>query len=418
MEGATGTRRVTIRAAINGDLVRISFPLELADAFLPLIISEQPEVEAIFGAPVIFVDHAPTGGPRWIVEVEPNRAANTLRWHAGSRTLTSIVRDAAGLASTLQLLHSLVTLDVPELSDDITDDLPAAIDRLSIELERGFPGFAIRDLVWAEIRAGFPPAPEMTLEDMERLVARLQDGHTAVRPNVSVYNPPYAVELAHGHAHIRRVPAWSAAAQAGVQPGWLMQLDDIDGSLARTGAPPDAHALVSGRRAIALNGLAERAFTARGPNGETRSWIETARPFSLDELIESTVVAHNAVYVRLHNWIDGVGIEERFDQIIEEHAHRATAEGGRGAAEKRSEPLVLDLRGNTGGNLLLAKRVRRRFLREHTLLGTIRFIRGDGTLAEPVEVWDDPALTGRWPGTLVVLTDSLTYSASEDFLHG
>jgi carboxyl-terminal processing protease len=203
---------------------------------------------------------------------------------------------------------------------------------------------------------------------------------------------------------IRRLPAWSAAAQAGVDPGWSLHVEDIEGWLARTGAPPHAHLLVSGRRAIALNGLAEREFTARGPHGEKRTWIEMVRPFSLDELMDVQVVANGILYVRLHNWIDGVGIEERFDRVIADHAHRGT--------------MVLDLRGNTGGNLLMAKRMRRRFLRERTLLGTIQFTRGDGTLADPVELWEDPADTGCWPGRLVVLTDALTYSASEDFLHG
>ncbi len=395
---------MSLRNDINGRTVSIAFPDELASGFLPLVISEQPEVEAVFGAPVIFVDTPPDRGPRWIVEVQPDRAANTLRWDADSLTLTSIGRDAAGLAGTLQLLHSLVALDVAELSDDIADDLPTAIDRISLELERGFPGFRIRDLDWSAIRGAFPLSAEMSLADVERLVARLQDGHTAVRQNVGVYNPPYTVELSGGRAVIRRLPAWSAAAQAGVEPGWMMELDDIEGWLARTGAPPHAHALVAGRRAIALNGLSEREFTALSPHGEARTWVEIARPFSLDELMDVRVVVDDIVYVRLHNWIDGVGIEDQFDELIADHGHRST--------------FVLDLRGNTGGNLLMAKRVRRRFLRERTLLGTVQFTRGDGTLADPVQLWDEPAEAGRWPGRLVVLTDGLTYSASEDFLHG
>jgi carboxyl-terminal processing protease len=62
---------------------------------------------------------------------------------------------------------------------------------------------------------------------------------------------------------------------------------------------------------------------------------------------------------------------------------------------------------------------RRRFLRERTWLGTIRFTRGDGTLAQPVDLWDEPSTDRvRWGGDLVVLTDPLTYSASEDFLLG
>lgn len=395
---------MSLRDDIAGQLMQIAFPPDLAADFLPLLISEHPELGAVFGAAVEFVDYVPGQGPRWVVDLQPARATNTLRWDAQSATMTSVVRDATGLAATLQLLHSLVALNVTEISDDSADKLPAAIDRISLEIERGFPGFEIRGLHWSEIRRPFPSSDQMSMEDAQELVARLQDGHTAIRANDAVYNPPYAVELTAVGVVMRRVPAWSAAAAAGVQAGWRLELDDVEGWLDRTGAPPHAHALVAGRRAIALNGVSERMFTARGPNGETRSWREFAAPFSLDELMATELIADDFVYVRLHNWIDGLGIEQRFDQIIAEYADRPT--------------MVIDLRGNTGGNLLMAKRMRRRFLRELSLLGTVQFTQGDATLADPVELWDDPAPTGRWPGNLVALTDPLTFSASEDFLHG
>ena len=395
---------MTMREAIAGKEMVIAFPSHLAEGMLPLLQAEIAEFVAVFGAPIRFVEQAPACGPRWIVDESPDTQVNSLRWDSDSLTLTSLVRDKAGLGATLQMLHSLVALEVDELNDAQVDDLPAAIRRLSTEIERGFPGFDIRGLDWTAIRAEFPSDEEMTLDDVQRMVARLQDGHTAVRQNVPVYNPPYAVELEDDRAIIRRVADWSAAAQAGVGPGRTLEINDADGWLARTGSPPHSHALVAGRRAIAFNGVTEREFTATSPNGEQRSWIERAAPFSLDKLMPDHVVVGNIVYVRLHNWIDGVGIPERFDQIISEHAHRDT--------------LVLDLRGNTGGNLLLAQHTRRRFLRERTLLGTIQFTQADGKLAPPVELWDEPLESGCWHGDLVVLTDPLTYSASEDFLHG
>lgn len=393
-----------LREAINGRTMQIAFPPHLAESMLPLMKSEVAEFEAVFGAPIVFVAQVPDVGPRWIVIEKRAASANSLRWNADSLTLTSTVRDAAGLGATLQMLHSLVTLDLSALNDVHIDDLPTASARLSTEIQRGFPGFGIRDLDWEAIRADYPADAALTLADIQRIVARLQDGHTAVRANVPVYNPPYAVELVAGRAVVRRVAEWSAAAKAGTGPGWTLQIDDINGWLARTGSPPHSHALVAGRRAIALNGVAEREFRATSPEGKQRSWTEVAGPFSLDQLLVSNVVADNIVYLRMHNWIEGVGIPERLDQIIAENTHRHT--------------MVLDLRGNTGGNLLMAKQTRRRFLRQRTLLGTIQFTRADGTLAEPVQLWDEPGDSIRWPGELVVLTDPLTYSASEDFLHG
>lgn len=404
MAGEVRTGQRLMREDIAGREMRIVFPLHLAESMLPLLKSEIAEFEAIFGTRVQFVERAPVDGPRWIVDEVSDAASNTLTWDAESLTLTSTVRDAAGLGATIQLLHSLVALNVDELDDARVDDLPDAIARLSTEVERGFPGFGIRGLDWSAIRAGFPTDDEMSLEDVQRMIARLQDGHTAVRENASVYNPPYAVELVDGNAVVRRVAEWSAAAAVGIEPGWTLEIDDVDSWLARTGSPPHSHALVAGRRAIALNGVSEREFIATSPEGERRSWIERAAAFSLDQLLQCNVVADDTLYVRMHNWIDGVGVVERFGEIIAEHQHRKT--------------MVLNLRGNTGGNLLMAQRVRRLFLRERTLLGTVRFTRADGTLADPVDLWEDPAPEGVWPGYLVVLTDSLTYSASEDFLHG
>lgn len=393
-----------MRETIAGREMQIAFPRHLAESMLPLLQSEVAEFEAVFGASVRFVADVPSFGPRWIVAEVPNAACNSLTWDADTCTLTSTVRDAAGLGATIQLLHSLVALEVHELNDARAEALPEATSRISTEIERGFPGFNIRGLDWSAVRAEFPDSDDMTLDDLLRMVARLQDGHTAVRENVPVYNPPYVVELTDDTALIRRVADWSAAALAGIEPGWKLDLDDIDGWQARTGSPPHSHALVAGRRAIALNGASEREFSATSPDGERRTWIEQAAPFSLDQLLVSDVVAGNIVYVRMHNWIEGVGLAEKFEEIILEHRHRQT--------------MVLDLRGNTGGSLLMAQQMRRRFLRQRTLLGTIQFTRADGTMADPVELWDDPAPDGCWPGYLVVLTDPLTYSASEDFLHG
>lgn len=395
---------MTIRDVIAGREIQIAFPDHLAETMLPLLKSEVAEFEAVFGAPVRFVGNAPKTGPRWIVVEDTEAPVNSLRWDAHSATITSHVRDAAGLGNTLQMLHSLVALDMDELNDARVDDLPRAIARISTEIERGFPGFGIRGLGWSVIRSEFPADDDMTLDDVQRMVARLQDGHTAVRGNVPVYNPPYAVELIGGEAVIRRISPWSAAAGAGIEAGWTLEVEDIDGWLARTGSPPHSHALVAGRRAIALNGISEREFHAVSQEGERHSWMELAVPFSPDQLLGVDVVANDIVHVRMHNWIEGMSIEERFDQVTAEHAH--------------CETIVLDLRGNTGGSLLMAQRMRRRFLRKRTLLGTVQFTRADGTLGEPVELWDEPAPSGAWSGDLVVLTDSLTYSASEDFLHG
>lgn len=381
--------------------MQIVFPYGLAAPMLPLLHSEIAELQAVFGGDVIFVDVVPTGGPRWLVEQQLDIRHNTLRWDDATSTLTSIVRDAEGFAATLQMLHSLVTLEVDELTDAPVDDLAIASKRIEREIERGYPGFGIRDLTFADIRP--EPLINPTILDLELMVARLQDAHSAVREHVPVFNPPYACSMHPDGAVFRRVPQGSAAYVAGVRAGWRTVCDDPARWCARTGAPPHVHDLVAGRRALALNGVDERVLKAISPTGEVVPWRERTQPYQLANLLH-TEIEKDIVYVKLQNWIAGIGIEAELAAIF--------------GSYQPGQTMVLDLRGNTGGNLLMAKQTRQCFLRERTLLGTIQFTRGDGTLADPVEIRDEPPPDGAWPGDLVVLTDGLTYSASEDFLHG
>jgi carboxyl-terminal processing protease len=135
------------------------------------------------------------------------------------------------------------------------------------------------------------------------------------------------------------------------------------------------------------------------------TWEEA--PASLPEgpLVTWRRLEGGAGYLRIAVWAAGRGVDEAVDEALAELAG--------------CKPLVLDLRGNPGGNLVLASRTRARFLREETALGEIRYSAGGGRLSEPFPLRADPAPPEqRWPGRLVVLTDPLTFSASEDFLLG
>lgn len=245
----------------------------------------------------------------------------------------------------------------------------------------------------------------MTYADVQRWIAELGDAHTAIRRPVPVFHPPYAVEMTPGAATFRRVPEGSDAWQAGVRAGWSLDVEDPAGWIARNGAPPHARALTAGRRAIAMEGVTERAFTATSPAGEQVTWTERAAAPTLERVFRWWRHDARTGVMWLANWFTGIGFEDALDEALTQL---------RGV-----DRLVLDLRGNTGGNLMLATETRRRFLPERTLLGTIQFTRGDGTLADPVQLWDQPSDERvRWAGELVVLTDPLTYSASEDFLLG
>ena len=374
---------------------------------LPLIHAEKAEFEAVLGVDVDIIEHDPGCGPRWLVTVDPDAPHNTLAFDRDALVLTSRVRDGGGVLASLNLLHSLAGLGVDAISDAPCATLPEAAVRIAREITGTFPGFAIRATTWDAIcaRHDLPREDDITIEDLERWVAELGDAHTAIRRTGGTYNPPYVVRLTREAAKLHRVPEDSPAWAAGVRPGWT--LEGIDGHdwLIRTGAPPHARPWTAGRRAIALNGVDERAFTATSPSGERATWTERPIPPALERVFAWRRLDARTGYIRLANWFAGIGLEDAFDTALTEL--------------RGCQRLILDVQGNTGGNLMLATQTRNRFLRERTLLGAIRFSTGDGRIADPVELWADPEPERlRWEGNLIVLTDPLTYSASEDFLLG
>ena len=385
----------------------VSSTMKEVAASLPLMQSEKAEFEAVLGTEVVFVDEDPGSGPRWLIALDPEREHNELVFDRDALILTSCAKDAAGFMATLNLLHSLVGLGVERITDAPERSTDAAVERVYREIAGTFPGFGIRALDWDEITARHVDGDgaDLTFADFQRWIAELGDAHTAIRRPVSVFNPPYAVTLTSDAATMGRVPEWSAAWLAGVRAGWVLDIVDRADWLERTGAPPHAKALTAGRRAIALDGLSERQFSATSPDGESISWVEQATPFSIDGVFVAEQVDARTAYMHPGNWITGIGFEGAFDEALVQF--------------RGLDRLVIDLQGNTGGNLMLATHLRNRFLRERTHLGSIQFSTGAGTLADPVELWaePDPDRVG-WEGELIVLTDGLTYSASEDFLLG
>lgn len=377
------------------------------DGMLPLIRAEKAEFEAVFCTEVLFVDEDPGSGPRWLIDFDPDRDRNELVWDHDALTLTSRARDATGFMTTLNLLHSLVGLGMKRVTDAPEASTAAAVERVYREIAGTFPGFGIRGLDWDEITVHHVrgDGADMTFAEFQRWIAELDDAHTAIRRPVSISNPPSAVELTPDAVTLRRVPEWSAAWRAGVRAGWELDIDRREDWLLRTGAPLHAKALTAGRRAIALDGIDERVFGALSPDGKMLSWFEKAKPFSLDGVFDAQQVDARTGYLHPGNWITGIGFEDAFDHALMKF--------------RGLDRLILDLQGNTGGNLMLATQMRNRFLRERTHLGSIQFSTGGGSLAAPVELWAEPEHDRiRWERELIVLTDSLTYSASEDFLLG
>ncbi len=377
-----------------------------------LLELEKAGFEAELGTRVEISATDPGEGPRWVLRLdgEPG-SAPTITFNRGERLITSRAADAVGLFESVNLWRTLSragggTLAVTDCAG--LDELVACIEA---EVADTYPSFGLHGLDWPEICARHVPQvreADDPLAAVQRWLAELRDGHTWAWAPVG--NLPYAVRVSDGAATFVRVPEDTAAFGAGVRRGWsLEEIDgapvDADGWVARAAAPAHSRPLIAGRRILAGTVGVARALTAVSPSGEGVTWDEEPTPLPEDPLVTFGRLEGGSGYLRIGTWAVGHGVDEAVDRAFAELAG--------------CDPLVLDLRGNPGGNLLLARRTGGRFLRERTALGSIRYSVGEGRLSEPFPIVGEPAPPEqRWPGRLVVLTDPLTFSASEDFLLG
>jgi carboxyl-terminal processing protease len=377
-----------------------------------LLELERAEFEAELGTAVEISAVDPGEGPRWLflLDREPDEPP-TIAYDPGAQLVVSRAADVGGLFESVNLWRTLARDGGPELAATDVPDLDAAIERVEVEVADTYPSFGLHGLDWAEICARHVDgvrAPDDPLAALQRWLAELRDGHTwAWSPDG---NLPYAALVSDGVARLVRVPEGTVAFTSGVRAGWaLEEIDgapvDAEGWLARAAAPAHSRPLIAGRRLLAGPAGVGRALTAVAPTGERVTWEEAPSPLPEGPLVTWRRLADGAGYLRIGVWAVGRGVEEAVDEALADLAG--------------CDPLVLDLRGNPGGNLVLACRTRARFLQEETVLGSIRYSVGGGRLSEPFALTAEPASPERrWPGRLVVLTDPLTFSASEDFLLG
>ncbi|MCP2352161.1 S41 family peptidase [Nonomuraea roseoviolacea] len=373
-----------------------------------LFRASKAEFEAVFGASLDVRGPGPVEGPRWELVIDPaHDGPAVLDWSPQDRVLTSRAADASGLMRTFQLVHTMARTRSTREVDAACPHLQDAVDRTIAEVGAAFPGLELRGLDWPEIcdehAKGVVEASD-PLAAAQRWTARLQDAHTKIEPAARPAPPPYVVSVRDGAAWFVRVPEGTPAFEAGVRPGQrIVGLDGASGPelarliedcRSRTAAPRHMLGLLTGRRLLSMR----KETDIRVAGAE---WTEDGRCDPV-ELIEWRRLAADTGYVRLKIWQGQVA--EGFDAAL--------------AELKGCDRLVLDLRGNVGGDLMLATGARDRFLREATHLGCIAYTDGHGGLGPRVAFRGEPSSERRWPGRLVVLTDPLTYSSSEDFLLG
>ncbi|MFB9908580.1 S41 family peptidase [Allokutzneria oryzae] len=364
-----------------------------------LLREELPNLEAELNTSIRLVRKDSGVGPRWVCRIDPDHDGPAVL-RRDSELIESVGRTHEEMWETFSLRHTWLRTGADASASDAAD-LDEAVDRIINEVGFTYPAFALRGLNWDKLCDHYAPlvlAADDPLAVCQEWVAQLGDAHTAVHSTPRHVPLPYAASM----TTLVRVPEGSVAWEAGVRPGWRLHAPRAEEMTRRTGASPHMHPYLVGRRLLSGQAHVEAEWRAFGPDGADVTWVEAPTGLPYGDLV--TWHRRNGVgHVRLKQWVAGAGIADALDEALAELAD--------------CEELALDLRGNVGGNVVLARATRDRFLHEETLLGSVRYSIGN-KLSEPVPMIGCPADGARWHGRLTVLTDAMTYSASEDFLLG
>ncbi|KAA2262420.1 hypothetical protein F0L68_14260 [Solihabitans fulvus] len=455
------------------------------DQHARLLHQERAAIEAEFGVEARVLRADPGVGHRWVFLLDPAHDGPALI-RADGELIESVAATHRELWGTLSLRHTWLRTKADVRAEPATN-LAGAVVRIAAEVGFTFPGFELRGLDWARTCAEHGPrvlAAADPLAAAQEWIAELGDAHTALHPVPRPVPLPYVAEVAGppagggagGRARLLRVPEGSGAWLAGVRPGWRLAADDPADVFRRTCAPPHMRPYAAGRRLLSSSPGVSRRLTAFGPGGAVVHWAETPTGLPHGDLVSWRRLPSGAGYLRIQLWLAGAGIEDAVDAALADLAG--------------CPALVLDLRGNVGGNYLLGLATRDRFVRDDTIMGRTHVqdthvcgadvcrtdvggtdvwdthvrgtgvrdtdvrgtgvrdtdVRGTGVrdtdvrvdgrgaggtamgavrysvgrgLSAPVPIIARPTEgVRRWPGRLIVLTDALTYSASEDFLLG
>lgn len=288
------------------------------------------------------------------------------------------------------------------------DSIDGAIERVRDEVANSYPAFKVRELDWASICDKHIPLVRQSSDSVvafQSWLSDLQDAHTWVRPFPPFAELPYDLFVEGNRGFFYRIPKDSFAWEKGVRPGDELLEQDYENWWRRTSASAHSKPYVVGKRTLSSPREPVRQLKVKTVDGKLIEWEEAPLPDRWNPVASWKILDSKNGYLRVNAWMLGKGLEEKIDEAFK--------------AFQDCPKMIVDLRANPGGNLLLSHNFRNRFLDEEGPVGWIQSTLPDGTLSEKESIVGRTVENDkRWSKPVVFLTDPLTYSASEDAMLG
>jgi carboxyl-terminal processing protease len=340
------------------------------------------------------------------------------RWRRGLLLGHLTIALLVGLIATVQLYR--VGLLPPHSADRV-----AAFERLWRAIDAHYPYFELKGVDWPALRARYLPLVQAAESDREyhasiaAMLAELDDAHTGLI--APALDGRYAlVEEVEGQAVVTQ--AGAVARAAGLERGTLLQAVNgrpVQEALAalpphlQSGSTPQQRRYRAYQHLLSIPLGEELVVHFEAPGGEQRSATLAWPPASGSQAAQAALPSP----VQSERLPSGLGLI-RIASFGRQGSHDLVAEFDTALDGLMEAPgLILDLRGNGGGDSSLADRIAGRFLAQPTIYGREHY-----RVRLPLRGWRpwwDYTVRPRLPvytGPLVLLIDTGNMSTAETFI--
>ena len=373
---------------------------------LALFELERAGFEAELGAPVEF---SPTDPGRRLPLAAGDRSGTRLgtdhSWEPGDATITSRARDVAGIFEALNLWRTVRRSGGAAAATDCAS-LDEAIERIVVEVADTYPAFELRGLDWDAICERASDAVRSADDPLAAARHGSPSSRTRTRGSGRV------TRISRTPSASSRTPSGSRTCRAG-RPGTRPASGQAGGWRRSTTSSPTPPAGWSGRPR-------RRTRVPRSPAGGC--WPGRRRAAALDRAGPSGTAGRGRRRrrrpARTGRQLAPAGLRHRLpaDRRMARRRRRSDRRGASRAQRLRvarrrpaPQPGREPRRGLPDAGSFPPRR-------DDARLDPLQPRRGSA-LSRPTPLLAEPAARA-WPGRLVVLTDELTFSSSEDFLLG